>query len=186
MTDLHRLLDALDDGIMAFDADLCLTVWNQPVQSIMGFPPHLMQIGTPFLSFVEFNISRGEHGRGERRLIVRQRLASLTDSYSRRRPDGSLIQVRGKTLPDGGVLKQFRLMESPGGLSNGPPPALSAREREVLLWAAQGKTAWETSTILGLSPKTVEFHLANCGRKLGTSSKAQTILAAARAGLLPL
>ena len=67
-----------------------------------------------------------------------------------------------------------------------PAPELSAREREVLLWAAQGKTAWETSAILGISPKTVEFHLGNCGRKLGTATKAQTILAAARKGLLPL
>lgn len=185
MKHLQETLDALDDGIIRFDADLKLVAWNTALVDIMGFPPELMQPGTPFLAFVEFNIARGEHGSGERRLIVSQRLASLTDSYSRRRPDGTLIRVRGKAMPDGGILKVFTRVEG-AAPQDAPAPALSAREREVLLWAAQGKTAWETSAILGISPKTVEFHLGNCGRKLGTATKAQTILAAARKGLLPL
>lgn len=185
MNDLQETLDALDDGVIRFDADLKLVAWNRALVEIMGFPPELMRPGTPFLAFVDFNIARGEHGSGERRLIVNQRLASLTDSYSRRRPDGTMIRVRGKAMPDGGILKVFSRVEGTAP-QDAPPPALSAREREVLLWAAQGKTAWETSAILGISPKTVEFHLANCGRKLGTATKAQTILAAARKGLLPL
>ncbi len=185
MDQLQETLDALDDGVIRFDADLRLVAWNRAVGDIMGFPPDLLRTGTPFLAFVEFNISRGEHGSGERRLIVSQRLASLTDTYSRRRPDGTMVRVRGKAMPDGGILKVFTRVDGPA-TPDAPPPALSAREREVLLWAAQGKTAWETSTILGISPKTVEFHLGNCGRKLGTATKAQTILAAARRGLLPL
>lgn len=185
MDRLQVTLDALDDGVIRFDGDLTLLAWNQPLLDIMGFPPEMMQVGTPFLAFVEFNIARGEHGVGERRLIVRQRLASLTDSYSRRRPDGTMIRVRSKAMPDGGILKVFTRAEAAPGL-DAPAPQLSAREREVLLWAAQGKTAWETSTILGISSKTVEFHLGNCGKKLGTATKAQTILAAARKGLLPL
>lgn len=185
MKHLQETLDALDDGIIRFDADLKLVAWNRALIDIMGFPPELMRTGTPFLAFVEFNIARGEHGSGERRLIVKQRLASLTDSYARRRPDGTLIRVRGKAMPDGGILKVFSRVEE-STPADGPAPELSAREREVLLWAAQGKTAWETAAILGISPKTVEFHLGNCGRKLGTATKAQTILAAARKGLLPL
>lgn len=185
MNYLQETLDALDDGIIRFDADLKLLAWNQALIDMMGFPPDLLKVGTPFLAFVEFNIARGEHGTGERRLIVSQRLASLTDTYSRRRPDGTMIRVRGKAMPDGGILKVFTRVEAPPG-QDAPAPQLSAREREVLLWAAQGKTAWETSAILGISPKTVEFHLGNCGKKLGTASKSQTILAAARKGLLPL
>lgn len=187
-TDVHPLqqtLDALEDGVIRFDGDLRLLVWNRAVVELMGFPPELMQVGTPFLSFVEFNVARGEHGPGERRLIVSQRLASLTDSYSRRRPDGTLIRIRSTAMTDGGMVKVFTKV-SEGRSVQDPAPALTAREREVLLWAAQGKTAWETSAILGISPKTVEFHLGNCGRKLGSATKAQTILAAARKGLLPL
>lgn len=181
---LQQTLNALDDGVMRFDCDMRLLVWNQALIDIMGFPPELLQVGTPFLAFVEFNVGRGEHGRGEQRLIVNQRLASLNESYSRRRPDGTLIRVRAKAMEDGGVMKVFTRVEEASPVDTSV--TLSAREREVLLWAAQGKTAWETSTILDISPKTVEFHLANCGKKLGTTTKAQTILAAARKGLLPL
>ncbi|CAA7620030.1 PAS-domain containing protein [Magnetospirillum sp. UT-4] len=180
---LQETLDALDVGVIRFDAQLRLLTWNRPLVEIMGFPPDLLRPGTPFLDFVAFNIARGEHGGGEARLIVSQRLASVADSYSRRRPDGTLIRVVGKRMPDGGILKMFTRAAA---AAEGPAPALTAREREALLWAAEGKTAWETATILGISPKTVEFHLANCGRKLGTATKSQTILAAARKGLLPL
>lgn len=179
---LQDTLDQLEVGIIRFDADLKLVAWNKTLIELMGFPPELMRLGTPFRAFVDFNIQRGEHGSGQRGLIVQQRLDSLADTYSRRRPDGTMIRVQGKILPDGGTLKVFTKVAAP----DGPAPALSAREREVLLWAAQGKTAWETSTILGISPKTVEFHLGNCSKKLGTATKAQTILAAARKGLLPL
>ena len=182
---LQQTLDALEDGVIRFDGDLRLLAWNRTVIDIMGFPAELMRVGTPFLTFVEFNVSRGEHGPGERRLIVSQRLASLTDSYSRRRPDGTLIRIRSTAMADGGIVKLFTKVSAGRGADD-VVPALTAREREVLLWAAQGKTAWETSTILGISSKTVEFHLANCGRKLGSATKAQTILAAARKGLLPL
>lgn len=185
MNPLQETLDALDDGVIRFDAHQCLVAWNKALVEIMGFPPDLMKVGTPFLDFVEYNVSRGEHGGGERRLIVQQRLASLTDSYSRRRPDGTLIRVRSKVMADGSILKVFSRVEDTTP-ANVAAPELSAREREVLLWAAQGKTAWETAAILGISPKTVEFHLSNCGKKLGTASKSQTVLAAARKGLLPL
>lgn len=185
-TILQQTLDALEDGVIRFDGDLRLLAWNKAVVDLMGFPPELMRMGTPFLDFVEYNVARGEHGAGERRLIVSQRLASLTDSYSRRRPDGTLIRVRSTAMADGGIVKVFTRVAEGGRGAGDPAPELTAREREVLLWAAQGKTAWETSAILGISPKTVEFHLANCGRKLGAATKAQTILAAARKGLLPL
>lgn len=182
---LQQTLDALEDGIIRFDGALRLLAWNRSLIEIMGFPPDLMQVGTPFLDFVEFNVARGEHGAGERRLIVRQRFDSLNDSYSRRRPDGTLIRIRSTAMADGGIVKVFTRVAE-GRPIDDNLPELTAREREVLLWAAQGKTAWETATILAISSKTVEFHLSNCGRKLGGATKAQTILAAARKGLLPL
>src|SRR3546814_20657840 len=37
--------------------------------------------------------------------------------------------------------------------------ALSPREFECLRWSAQGKSAWEIGCILGISRRTVSFHL---------------------------
>jgi len=69
-------------------------------------------------------------------------------------------------------------------LSKGDLPKLTKRELDVLSWTAQGKTAWEVSVILGMSEKTVNFHLGNAMRKLGVSSKHQAVLLCVSAGVL--
>jgi LuxR family transcriptional regulator len=63
-------------------------------------------------------------------------------------------------------------------------PKFTRRELDVLSWTAQGKTAWEVSVILGMSEKTVNFHLGNVMRKLGVSSKHQAVLRCVSAGVL--
>lgn len=44
---------------------------------------------------------------------------------------------------------------------------LTAREREVLCWTAEGKTACEIGKILSISERTVNFHVNNILEKLG-------------------
>jgi len=62
-----------------------------------------------------------------------------------------------------------------------PAPGAPARRRlseveaEVLLWAARGKTAWETGLILGLSERNVRWHLEEAQRKLMTKNKTATV-----------
>lgn len=63
-------------------------------------------------------------------------------------------------------------------------PKLTKRELDVLGWTSQGKTAWEVSVILGMSEKTVNFHLGNAMRKLGVTSKHQAVLKCVAAGVL--
>ncbi|MFJ3314869.1 helix-turn-helix domain-containing protein [Herbaspirillum huttiense] len=54
-------------------------------------------------------------------------------------------------------------------------PVLSPRERECLLWASKGKTAWEIAEILNVSEHTSIFHLKNARRKLGAVNQHQAI-----------
>ncbi len=63
-------------------------------------------------------------------------------------------------------------------------PKLTRRELDVLSWTSQGKTAWEVSVILGMSEKTVNFHLGNAMRKLDVTSKHQAVLKCVAAGVL--
>ncbi len=53
--------------------------------------------------------------------------------------------------------------------------ALSSREYECLAWAAQGKTGWEISVILGIAHRTVTFHLENAKQKLNVYSTAEAV-----------
>jgi DNA-binding CsgD family transcriptional regulator len=48
---------------------------------------------------------------------------------------------------------------------------LTAREREVLTWVAQGKTNAEIARLLWLAPSTVRKHLENTYAKLGVSTR---------------
>jgi DNA-binding NarL/FixJ family response regulator len=68
------------------------------------------------------------------------------------------------------------------------PKHVDLREREVeaLTWAARGKTFWEIGEILGLSKRTVEFHLENARRKLGVATRTQALIKAATGHLIQL
>ncbi|GAB3551448.1 autoinducer-binding transcriptional regulator BpsR [Noviherbaspirillum agri] len=61
---------------------------------------------------------------------------------------------------------------------------LTAREKEVLRWTAEGKTAYEISQILNVAERTVNFHINNIVGKLGTANKTQAAVKAATLGLL--
>lgn len=53
--------------------------------------------------------------------------------------------------------------------------AVSAREIDCLKWMAAGKTAWEVSTILGISERTVRFHLNAAREKLECTTTTQAV-----------
>jgi LuxR family transcriptional activator of conjugal transfer of Ti plasmids len=53
--------------------------------------------------------------------------------------------------------------------------SLSPREFECLVWAAQGKSAWEIGRILGITRRTASFHLENAKAKLGVHSICQAV-----------
>lgn len=56
---------------------------------------------------------------------------------------------------------------------------LTPREIECAHWAALGKTSWEISHILGISERTVNFHLSNCMQKTGSINRQQLVLSCA-------
>ncbi len=69
------------------------------------------------------------------------------------------------------------------------PPAteteqLSQREREVLQWMAQGKSAEDVAEIIGISAATVMFHYRNVAVRYGTLNRTHTVVEALRRGTL--
>jgi DNA-binding CsgD family transcriptional regulator len=52
---------------------------------------------------------------------------------------------------------------------------ISARELDCLKWTAAGKTAWEASVILGISERTVRFHLNMAREKLNCITTTQAV-----------
>lgn len=65
-------------------------------------------------------------------------------------------------------------------------PLLAPRERDVLTWAARGKTAWETAQILSISETTVVSYLRSGTAKLGAATKPQAVARAICENLVTL
>jgi DNA-binding CsgD family transcriptional regulator len=63
---------------------------------------------------------------------------------------------------------------------------LSGREKEVLDWLKEGKSSWDMSVILGISERTVNFHVDNIKQKLGATNRPQALALATRLGLIDL
>ena len=82
-------------------------------------------------------------------------------------PNGTLVVAA--LAPDG--------REMPGADAL---PRLTARESEVLLWVARGKTNRDIADILGMSPRTVNKHLEHIFEKLGVETRTAAAAAARR------
>ena len=64
------------------------------------------------------------------------------------------------------------------------PVDLSDRETETLTWAARGKTSAEIGQILGLTKRTVDFHIDNARIKFGVATRIQAVIKAANGRLI--
>ena len=59
-------------------------------------------------------------------------------------------------------------------------PALSARETQCLTYIASGHEDEQISQLLGISPRTVRFHVDSAKSKLGVNSRVQAVTKALR------
>lgn len=69
-------------------------------------------------------------------------------------------------------------------IANNPRDFLSPRERECLTLAANGKSEWEISRILGISEHTSAKHLMNARLKLGAQNRSHAVAEGIRRGLI--
>ena len=57
-----------------------------------------------------------------------------------------------------------------------PPPRLTDRQRDCLMWAARGKSDWEISRILGIGEETVIQHLKTARERYGVGKRTQLVV----------
>lgn len=65
-----------------------------------------------------------------------------------------------------------------------PTFELTSRQRECLLWAAEGKDTHSISEILRISSDTVSFHFKEIAERLNTSNRAHSVTRAVTFGLI--
>jgi LuxR family transcriptional regulator, quorum-sensing system regulator BjaR1 len=84
------------------------------------------------------------------------------------------------------ALYAFERLRSILNWEPGKRTVLTPREREVLAWAAQGKSAWEIGEILNIAKRTVDEHARNSFHKLGAANRTQAVAVALREHLIPV
>ena len=107
----HSSLEHLPQGVSVVDADLRLLAWNKRYAQIFGFPPELLQAGRPIEDLFRYNARRGLLGPGNIEDAIQRRLDYLRSGgphmYEREYPDGSVLEIRGNPLPDGGFVTSY-------------------------------------------------------------------------------
>ena len=108
---LAQGLDQLDIGLTVFDRDLVMVAANTRFQQLLNFPDALCHPGTTMLDALHHNAAQGEYGPGNVDEQVQQRMdlarQFLPHRFERIRPDGSIIEVCGHPLPDGGMVTTY-------------------------------------------------------------------------------
>ena len=103
-------LENMSQGIAMIHADGTVPVFNRRAVELLGLPPELMT-GLPVLSdIVDWQIANDEFGDPSTRdpvlarLIKERNLARSAYVYERTRPNGTILEVRSETLPDGSTV----------------------------------------------------------------------------------
>lgn len=110
----------------------------------------------------------------------------LKDTDPPRLLDAIRRTVAGESLFAPTVLQRLveHYVRRPGGRTS-VPPGLTDRETEVLTLVGQGRDNHEIAAILHISIKTVKTHIGNLRSKIPARDRAQLVIAAYDAGLVP-
>jgi PAS domain S-box-containing protein len=108
---LQTTLENITQGITVFDQDLRFLGGNSRAFDLLGFPREFCVIGKPLAEFFRYNAERGEYGPGDVGAQVAERVALARrfepHCFERTRPDGTVLEVRGNPLPNGGFVTTY-------------------------------------------------------------------------------
>jgi LuxR family quorum-sensing system transcriptional regulator CciR len=135
----------------------------------------------------------------EQRVLGEAREAGLTNGVSIpiREPEGDVLLMNlASPSPEIKTEVHLRLASVIGALFHqelnrltrprrpGPLLQLSPRQQECLAWVARGKSSWAIAAIVGISPHTVDYHIAEAMKILGINSRTAAAVHAAAVGLI--
>ena len=107
---LRSTLESVSQGICVLDADLQLVTWNRRFLDLLDLPPEQVRVGVPLADIVRFNAARGEYSAGDLDLLLVSRDLDRTAwpyVFTRRRPDGTVIEVANAPMPGGGFVATY-------------------------------------------------------------------------------
>jgi Na+/proline symporter/signal transduction histidine kinase len=108
---LSTTLENVSQGISVVDGDMRLVAWNRRYVELFDYPDGMVYVGLPVADLIRWNAELGECGPGEVDEHVAKRIrymrAGSPHVFQRVRPDGTVIEMRGRALPGGGFVTTF-------------------------------------------------------------------------------
>lgn len=108
---LQSTIENISLGISVVDRDLRLVAWNRRYVEMFHYPETLITVGRHAEEVFRYNAKMGEYAEGDVETQVQLRLETLRSgqphSYIRYRPDGSVFEVQGNPMPDGGYVNTY-------------------------------------------------------------------------------
>lgn len=109
---LEAVIDNFPGGLLVLDQDLNVVLCNEQQKALLEYPPELFANGNPRLEdLFRFNAERGEYGDGDADEHVKLRMdrarQKLPHVFERTRPNGTVIEIRGMPLAQGGFVTTY-------------------------------------------------------------------------------
>ncbi|BAO28565.1 EAL domain-containing protein [Sulfuritalea hydrogenivorans] len=106
---LQSILDNMPGGVSVVNGDLRMIACNQLFKQLLEMPDELFVDPQPsFESFIRYNAARGEYGDKNLEQKIAETLERarhpVAHMFERERPNGSVLEIRGAPLPDGGFI----------------------------------------------------------------------------------
>ncbi|WP_432471973.1 hybrid sensor histidine kinase/response regulator [Amphritea sp. HPY] len=108
---LQSTIENITMGISVVDQQMRLVAWNRRYVEMFDYPDGLICVGRPIEEVFRYNAAKGEYGSGPVDDQVRKRVnvlrAGKRHSYERHRQDGTVLEVRGNKMPNGGFVNTY-------------------------------------------------------------------------------
>jgi PAS domain S-box-containing protein len=105
---LQATLENIQQGLMVIDHELRIKAWNDRVLALLDVPRDAVCVGRPIQDVTRIIAARGEFGPCDLDAEIDRRMDELRrldpPVRERRRPDGTVIELRHVGMPDGGFL----------------------------------------------------------------------------------
>ena len=108
---LQSTIENISMGISVVDQQMRLVAWNRRYIEMFDFPDGLVCVGRPIEDIFRYNARHGEYGNGDTEAAVKSRLDAIrsgeNQAYERHRLDGTVLEIRGNTMPNGGFVNTY-------------------------------------------------------------------------------
>ncbi|MBN9669885.1 PAS-domain containing protein [Roseibium aggregatum] len=108
---LKAIFENYPGGVAYYNSEMRLSAYNPEFAQLTDLPEECLEEGLHFSEYLTLLAENGEYGNGDPSELAQHRMESFDlskrYSYERRKPDGTVLEIRRTPLPEGGMISTF-------------------------------------------------------------------------------